>query len=43
MHFGAFLTTELTGFALVLNILATGMMFISVVATIFQVGIMLKW
>ena len=34
--FAAFLTTELTGVALILNILATAMMFISVIATIFS-------
>lgn len=34
--FAAFLTTELTGVALILNILATVMMFISVIATIFS-------
>ena len=34
--FAAFLTTELTGTALILNILATVMMFISVIATIFS-------
>ena len=34
--FGAFLTTELTGGALELNVLATGLMFISVIATIFS-------
>jgi len=34
--YGAFLVTELTGFALVLNIIATAMMFVSVVATIFS-------
>lgn len=34
--FAAFLTTELTGMALILNILATVMMFISVIATIFS-------
>ena len=34
--FGAFLVTELTGGALYLNILATALMFISVIATIFS-------
>ena len=34
--YAAFLTTELTGAALVLNILATVLMFISVIATIFS-------
>jgi len=34
--FGAFLTTTLTGGALALNIAATGLMFISVIATIFS-------
>jgi len=34
--YGAFLVTELSGFALVLNIVATVVMFISVVATIFS-------
>ena len=34
--FGAFLTMELTGTALGINILATGLMFISVIATIFS-------
>ena len=34
--YGAFLVQDLTGLALGLNILATGMMFISVVATIFS-------
>ena len=34
--FGAFLTAELTGGALGLNVLATGLMFISVIATIFS-------
>jgi len=34
--YGAFLVTELTGLPLALNILATGLMFISVVATIFS-------
>jgi len=34
--YGAFLTTSLTGTALALNILATGLMFISVIATIFS-------
>ena len=34
--FAAFLTAELTGTALILNILATVMMFISVIATIFS-------
>lgn len=34
--FGAFLTTELTGIALGLNILSTCLMFISVIATIFS-------
>ena len=34
--FGAFLTTELTGVNLAINILATILMFISVVATIFS-------
>ena len=34
--YGAFLVTELSGFALVLNVVATVVMFISVVATIFS-------
>ena len=34
--FGAFLVTELTGGALYLNVLATALMFISVIATIFS-------
>lgn len=34
--FGAFITTELTGYSLFINVLATGIMFISVIATIFS-------
>lgn len=34
--YGAFINTQLTGFSLVLNILATFIMFISVIATIFS-------
>ena len=34
--FGAFLSTKLYGFNLLINVIATGMMFISVIATIFS-------
>ena len=34
--FGAFITTKLTGFSLIINIIATSLMSISVIATIFS-------
>lgn len=34
--FGAFITTKLTGYSLVINILATALMFVSVIAAIFS-------